>query len=376
MITFRQNIADDLPELSQILAATVGNSHALGAGMKADWSGWVACRDGSPVGFAMADCGQGELLTVAVLPEFCGKGIGRELMKQAEAWLFSHGWAEIRFSIPEGGCDQALGFFQRLAWVDGKAQEGHRQLEKKNPRTTINLEEHVITDGATGYSRLLRLQRGPSDQAHRLCLFLDGEHYWRDMDAVPVLNDLLSTGILPPMTFALVGHVSGAARHVDYTCNEQYSRFIGDAVMPWLQKEVVGLQQGGHILCGLSLSGLMAVYLTLQYPEHFGYCLSQSGSHWWKHEWFAEMARQQNHISARFWLSVGDQEIETDVRHPPTGLLQEISQIEGVNKAAQTLEAIGGTVYLNQYHGGHSTKCWREELGDALLWLINEGGIK
>ncbi len=234
----------------------------------------------------------------------------------------------------------------------------------------------MITDDVTGYSRLLRLQRGPTDEAHRLCLLLDGEHYWRDMDAVPLLNELLSSGKLQPMTLALVGHVSGAARHVDYTCNGQYSRFIGEAVMPWLQNEVAGLQQGGHMICGLSLSGLMAVYQTLQYPKHFGYCLSQSGSHWWKHEWFAEMARQLAPISARFWLSVGGQETETDVRHPPTDLLQEISQIAGVKKAAQTLEAIGGTVYFNQFHGGHSTKCWREELGDALLWLVKEGGTK
>ena len=36
------------------------------------------------------------------------------------------------------------------------------------------------------------------------------------------------------------------------------ARFIGEAVIPWLQREVAGLSDGGHIAVGLSLSGLMA----------------------------------------------------------------------------------------------------------------------
>ncbi len=130
MITFPQTIKDDQPALLKILATTVGECDALGAGFEDEWSGWVACHDGSPVGFAMADRANGELLMVAVLPEFSGKDIGRELMKQAEAWLFSHGWAEIRLTLPAVGCNEPLGFFQRLSWVDGKTQNGHRQLEK------------------------------------------------------------------------------------------------------------------------------------------------------------------------------------------------------------------------------------------------------
>jgi len=36
------------------------------------------------------------------------------------------------------------------------------------------------------------------------------------------------------------------------------------------------------------------------------------------------------------------------------------------------LEEIGGAVRYHQYQGGHSIQCWREELSDALLWLLTD----
>jgi len=171
------------------------------------------------------------------------------------------------------------------------------------------------------------------------------------------------------MTIALVGHVSSAARHEDYTYNESYARFIGDTVVPWLNKEVPGLNDSGHVICGMSLSGLMSVYLTLQYPQHFSGCISQSGSHWWKHEWFAEIAKSKSPIDARFWLSVGNQETEVNIKHPPTDILQEISQIQGVEEASLVLKENSGEVHYHQYHGGHSYQPWLDELGPALQWV-------
>jgi len=382
MITYRQIVENDIPALFEIRLATWGNDRgthemaSLGIShesvltrLRSDHAGWIVLVDGKPVGFAMANHRNAELWVIAVLPGFEGQGFGRELMRQAEAWLFSHGWQEIWLTTHIEEDHRAVGFYRHLGWVDWK-MEGDRYLKKVNSRPSFKLEEHRVTDPATGFTRLVRLQRGPLDQSHRLCLFLDGEHYWRDMDVVPDLNDLMDEGQLPRMTLAFVGHVSGAARHEDYTCNEPYGQFIGGKVMTWLKKEVPTLKDHGHAIVGLSLSGLMATYLTLHYPQHFDGCLSQSGSHWWKHEWFAEMARLHAPTRARFWLSVGNQESQVNVTHPPTGLLQEISQISGVKKAAAVLQEIGGAVHYHEYHGKHSLQPWREELPDALLWLL------
>jgi len=70
------------------------------------------------------------------------------------------------------------------------------------------------------------------------------------------------------------------------------------------------------------------------------------------------------------WLSVGDEETDAGVSHPPTGLFQSISQIEGVERARAVLEEHGGDVSCHRYRGGHAFEHWRAELSDALLWLL------
>ncbi len=385
MLTYRQISETDIPALTELCMATENNLGGRNGTTRSgvdpgayldrlgtDCAGWTACVDGETIAFAVANRSKGELWGPAVLPEHRRRGLGRELMRQAEAWLFSHGWEEIRLVAHAGENPDAVGLYHHLGWVEWKTEEDLRFLKKVASQSVIKLEEHMFTDPNTGYTRIVRLQRGPSDQPHRLCLLLDGEHYWRDMDAVPILSALSEAGQIPRMTFAFVGHVSGAARHEDYTCNERYGRFIGESVMTWLKREVPSLQDHGHLIAGLSLSGLMATYLTLQYPQHFSYCLSQSGSHWWEYEWFAEMARRLAPNNGQFWLSVGDQETQENVKHAPSDLFQEISQMAGVQKAAGVLKEIGGAVRYHQYEGGHTIPCWRNELGEALTWLLNE----
>ncbi len=225
------------------------------------------------------------------------------------------------------------------------------------------LESYTISDPAMGYSRPVHLLRGPASQPHRLCLFLDGELYLQQMEVLPVLQALLDRHALPPVTFAFLDHLNMEARQQDYTCNDQFGRFIVKKVLPWLQHEIPGLQPGHHLIGGLSLSGLASAWLTLQYPGHFRYCLSQSGSFWWNDQRFTKMASQHQPITNRFWLSVGDQETEID--EPP-----EVSQIEGVKNAHRALETLGATVHYHEYHGGHDLKFWRVELDDALPWLL------
>jgi iron(III)-enterobactin esterase len=128
----------------------------------------------------------------------------------------------------------------------------------------IKLEEHIISDPATGNSRLVRLLRGPADQPQRVCLFLDGELYLHKMKVAPVLVDLLKRGALPPVTFAFIDHLNMKARERDYTCNDQFGSFINEKIVPWLQQQVSGLCPGHHLIGGLSLGGLASAWLALQ----------------------------------------------------------------------------------------------------------------
>ncbi len=68
------------------MAALGINPDSILARLRSDHAGWIVLLDGRPVGFAMANRSKGELWVVAVLRECEGRGMGRELMRQAEAW--------------------------------------------------------------------------------------------------------------------------------------------------------------------------------------------------------------------------------------------------------------------------------------------------
>lgn len=234
----------------------------------------------------------------------------------------------------------------------------------------MKLEHHVISSGE--YSRAVWYHAGPQDTPHSLGIFLDGEHYTEGMDALPVLAALLGEPGVPPLSLLFVSHVSSdpgeadyACRQTDYACNERYARYIATEVAQWAQERNKGIRATGHLVCGLSLSGLQAAYVTCRHPQTFSLCLSQSGSFWW-------LDGKEGRLSptaATFWLSVGDQETAENVSHPPQ-LFQQISQIAGVERAVATIRQLGGTVRFHTYSGGHAAASWRQELAPALRWLL------
>jgi enterochelin esterase-like enzyme len=233
-------------------------------------------------------------------------------------------------------------------------------------RVNMTAERHVITSTCGRYTRDVWLMRSRIDRAHRLSVFLDAELYLGDMNSVPVIQELLERGAVPPTTCVFVSHMSGAARHDDYTCNDRYGRFIAEDVVRWAKERNSQISRDDNLICGVSLSGLAAMYAALRHPQVFSYALCQSASFWWLENNEATLPATRG----KFWLSVGDRETATNVSHPPTGLLQRVSQIEGVRSAAGRLEALGATVRYTMFSGGHAPGPWRDELAPALTWLI------
>lgn len=223
----------------------------------------------------------------------------------------------------------------------------------------MNLAEHVVT--ASGYSRTVWVHQNPS--ADRLAVFLDAEYYLKLMNVSPILSAL-------PISAVFVSHIDGAHRHADFTCNPDYSRFITSGVMSWVGKELPGIKDEGHLICGLSLSGLASAHLWLNYPRLFSDALCQSGSFWWNEEWLTSQLGSFE-PNGRVWVSVGDKELEKGISHPPTGLHQYESQFVACENFARELERVGGEVQFQTFSGGHDLACWRAELPDALGWLLS-----
>ena len=78
--------------------------------------GWLALVDGEPAGFSLANADEGTVFAMFVRPEQEGKGLGRRLMAEAEAWLFSRGWPEIWLLTGADPSLRAHGFYRRLGW--------------------------------------------------------------------------------------------------------------------------------------------------------------------------------------------------------------------------------------------------------------------
>ncbi len=230
------------------------------------------------------------------------------------------------------------------------------------------LERHSITSTCGYYTRDIWILPGPADSSHNLAVFLDGEFYLEKMNVAPLLEDAFNRGVIPPMTCVFVSYVSNVERHQDLVCNSRYSRFVCEDVIVLVRGKNSHIQGSENLLCGFSLSGLAAAYATVHNPTVFSKALCQSGSFWW----LADNEVDMPSTCDRFWLSVGNEETETDVRHSPSGMHQRVSQIEGVETAVRRLEKLGGLVKSRVFQGGHSIDPWVEEIVPALTWLVGD----
>jgi iron(III)-enterobactin esterase len=241
-----------------------------------------------------------------------------------------------------------------------------RRSNPSNRGRFLTLEQYSLKSPSGEFTRDIWLLPSAVDHAHRLCVFLDAEHYLQNMQCLPVLQALLENRSIPAISCLFVSHASGEARHQDLTCSDRYSRFIAEDVVAWARERNTLLQPADNVICGLSLSGLESAFIAFRYPEIFPRALCQSGSFWW----LADHDVPFGPASIRLWLSVGSEETATTVTHPPTSLFQRVSQIEGVEAAVRRFESLGATVRYNLFSGGHAMEPWKTELAEALQWLL------
>lgn len=176
----------------------------------------------------------------------------------------------------------------------------------------------------------------------------------------------MAVGQIPVSNLVFVSHLNQAARHRDYACNSEYTAFLIEELLPWAKSQQ--LAAGEVLLAGLSLSGLAAAFAGVRHPDVFQRVLCQSPSAWWNNEWLEKEIHELADIPARFWISVGSIETETNVRHAPTDMHQVTSQLESCRRLADTLGE-RSTTQFSIFEGGHEMRCWENELPAAMRWL-------
>lgn len=121
-LAVRENVLSDPSRVTD--ADVAGHLDALGRG-------WVAERDGVPVGFAFGRTTDGEVWALFVDPDHEGLGAGARLHDTMVAWLFEQGLA--RLTLGTGRGTRAEGFYRRRGWQvtgDGAGDEVRMELRR------------------------------------------------------------------------------------------------------------------------------------------------------------------------------------------------------------------------------------------------------
>jgi len=132
----------DLPTIFDVRLSTVENAvtlevlardydttpESLADAMRTDVKGWLGEKSGRVAGFAMGDRGSGEVLVVAVRPEFEGQGVGGQLLAKVQSWLFSQGYEAIWLRASPDAGTRAHGFYRRLGWQPTGRMAGEDEI--------------------------------------------------------------------------------------------------------------------------------------------------------------------------------------------------------------------------------------------------------
>ena len=77
---------------------------------------WVCLQDSALVGFATGDSTSGEILVVAVSPDFEGRGIGKRLLRSVMESLQSAGCDRLWLAASPDPRVRSYGFYRYLGW--------------------------------------------------------------------------------------------------------------------------------------------------------------------------------------------------------------------------------------------------------------------
>lgn len=113
--------------------AQLGITEASWGGQVAsgDLPGEVCTHEGVIVGYCFAELKTGEIVVLALLPEFEGQGLGRRLLQDMMAQLQAHGHPRLFLGCASDPQVRSYGFYRSLGWRSTGKQDkyGDEELE-------------------------------------------------------------------------------------------------------------------------------------------------------------------------------------------------------------------------------------------------------
>jgi enterochelin esterase family protein len=148
------------------------------------------------------------------------------------------------------------------------------------------------------------------------------------------------------------------SRVLEYSCSESTTEFIFERVITLAQENLFlsapGIEPYG--ILGSSLGGLTALYTGLRFPQVFSKVLSQSGTFDFSDfpGIIVDLARYVPGPAIQVWMDVGKFEWFSEDNKQMYHLLTEKKH----------------EVKLHEYHGGHNTTCWANDIWRGLEMMF------
>ena len=84
------------------------------------------CRDGANIiGFCFGECATGEVVVLALLPDFENRGIGRQLLDLVVAQLIRAGHTRLFLGCSADPTSRSYGFYRHLGWRSTRQFDHH-----------------------------------------------------------------------------------------------------------------------------------------------------------------------------------------------------------------------------------------------------------
>ncbi|MEW8994363.1 alpha/beta hydrolase-fold protein [Clostridium sp.] len=205
---------------------------------------------------------------------------------------------------------------------------------------------------------------GKEEKPYGFMVLTDGDDYISTLSAIETLNNLIASKKIPPIVAIFID--SSENRGKELKCNDSFCEIIAKEIIPWVRQNYnISSNPEEAIICGLSLGGLTAAYLGLNYSEIFGNVLSQSGYFWYNSEdyapnkdcWMSKKFKEVNRLPLKFYLDMGVLETKYKIIDPNINL-------------RDTLIYKGYKADLQWFDGGHDYLSWGETLAYGLISLI------
>ena len=184
------------------------------------------------------------------------------------------------------------------------------------------------------------------------------------------LDNLIDAGDIPPLIAVLV---QAGDRMSEYPRSRRHARYVVHELLPAIEdRYAIDPDPRHRVLLGASLGAVASLSTAFRYPGTFGGLILKSGTFILD----ASLLKHREHPVFRKTARLVEA-MKRAPALPETRAFVSTGELEGLatqNRAmADFLESHGVSVKFQSSWDGHHWHNWRDQLRDALMWVLTEG---